>query len=188
MKRKLISTLDTCEVIEIPSGNKNLLPKGTKVWIKQALGGSLTISTERGYLSRLDKENFKILGEENIKEALSNVEQHYKSLKKLSLEDQVWEQLKTIYDPEIPVDIVSLGLVYECQCFESKSKKDKKDVFIKMTLTSPTCGMGPVLQADVKERVEELEGIQDVEVELVFSPIWNREMMSEEARLELNML
>src|SRR5438270_11713857 len=100
------------------------------------------------------------------------------------LEEMVWEQLKTCYDPEIPVNIVDLGLVYLCELEDSDGAKNVK---IKMTLTAPGCGMGPVLASDVKSKVESLPGVKEAEVEVVFDPVWDRSMMSEAAKLQLGM-
>jgi len=96
----------------------------------------------------------------------------------------VWDQLKTCYDPEIPVNIVDLGLVYLCELEESDGAKNVK---IKMTLTAPGCGMGPVLASDVKSKVESLPGVKQADVEVVFDPMWDRSMMSEAAKLQLGM-
>ena len=99
--------------------------------------------------------------------------------------EKVWEALKECYDPEIPVNIVDLGLVYEVKVEEEFS--GEANVYIQMTLTAPGCGMGPMIAADVKRRVQQIPGVTNVLVELVFDPIWNPEMMSEAAKLTLNM-
>ncbi|RPI05930.1 MAG: DUF59 domain-containing protein [Ignavibacteriae bacterium] len=100
-------------------------------------------------------------------------------------EERVWDALKQCYDPEIPVNIVDLGLVYEVKVEEEFP--GSANVYIRMTLTAPGCGMGPMIAADVKRRVQQLQGVSNVLVELVFDPIWNPEMMSEAAKLALNM-
>ena len=102
------------------------------------------------------------------------------------LEEMVWEQLKTCYDPEIPVNIVDLGLVYLCELKEAE--ESGKNVHIKMTLTAPGCGMGPVLATDVKTKIEMLPGVKAADVEVVFDPVWDRSMMTEAARLQLGMM
>ena len=101
------------------------------------------------------------------------------------IEKQIWDQLKTCYDPEIPVDIVELGLIYDLSIENGKSGRE---VSIKMTLTAPGCGMGPVIADEVDRKINGLEGIDDVSVELVWEPMWTRDMMSEAAQLELGML
>jgi metal-sulfur cluster biosynthetic enzyme len=100
-------------------------------------------------------------------------------------EERVWDALKNCYDPEIPVNIVDLGLIYEVKMEEKNS--GETDVYIRMTLTAPGCGMGPMIAADVKRRVQQISGVTNVLVELVFEPMWNPDMMSESAKLTLNM-
>jgi probable FeS assembly SUF system protein SufT len=102
------------------------------------------------------------------------------------LEEMVWDALRTCYDPEIPVNIVDLGLVYLCELQDSEG--GGKDVHIKMTLTAPGCGMGPVLASDVKMKLEALPGVKNADIEVVFDPVWDRSMMSEAARLQLGMM
>ena len=101
-------------------------------------------------------------------------------------EQQVWDQLKTVYDPEIPVNIVDLGLIYDCKL--TKSKKGTKVVTVKMTLTAPGCGMGPVITDEARHKVQAIPGVQKAKVELVWEPLWNRDMMSETALLQLGIL
>jgi len=101
------------------------------------------------------------------------------------LDELVWDQLKTCYDPEIPVNIVDLGLVYLCELQEAEG--GGKNVKVKMTLTAPGCGMGPVLANDVKTKLESLPGVKQADVEVVFDPVWDRSMMSEAAKLQLGM-
>ncbi|MBI3003982.1 MAG: DUF59 domain-containing protein [Ignavibacteriales bacterium] len=103
---------------------------------------------------------------------------------KSDLEREVWESLRTCYDPEIPVNIVDLGLVYDLKVDEEIS--GEANVFVKMTLTAPGCGMGPMIANDVKRKVQQVEGVKNVMVELVFDPTWNTVMMSEAAKLMLN--
>ena len=101
------------------------------------------------------------------------------------LEDQVWAQLKNVYDPEIPVDIVNLGLVYDCSI---STENDETVVSVKMTLTAPGCGMGPVIAADAQARIMTIEEVDDARVELVWDPPWNQDMISEEGRMKLGMV
>lgn len=160
----------------IPSGAHIYLQAGTEVSITQELGGSYTVNVY-GNLLRIDGKNADALGREVVP-----------SLQELppgaNLADYVWQQLKSCYDPEIPVNIVDLGLVYDCKI---SPEEDGNIVNITMTLTAPGCGMGPVLAADVKQKLLALPAVKEVEVELVFDPPWDRSMMSEEAKLELGM-
>lgn len=164
-----------CAAVQIPEGTPAVLSPGTRVRITQALGGSYTVVTERGYLLRIDERNADALGKTTSTSA--PVEG--------PLEDQVWALLKTCYDPEIPVNIVDLGLVYNCEV-KDLPEGDKR-VEIKMTLTAPGCGMGPVLAQEVREKAERLPGVREADVEIVFDPQWNQNMMSEAARLELGL-
>ncbi len=168
------------EAVMVPAGVAVTLRAGKTGFITQALGGSFTVYIE-GNLFRVPGKHADALG----KEANSPIELPPNAtdddVKKL-----VWEQMKTCYDPEIPVDIVELGLIYECEL--EPAADNKRIVHIKMTLTAPGCGMGEVLVQDVKEKVEMVPTIDHADVELVFDPPWNREMMSEAARLQTGMM
>ncbi|MGB6976500.1 MAG: putative Fe-S cluster assembly protein SufT [Gammaproteobacteria bacterium] len=166
-----------CEARMIPSGTKMLLPGGTEVVITQALGDSYTVNFY-GNLWRIDGHDADALGKE-VKTAVTFDPN-------ASLEEQIFAQLKTCFDPEIPVNIVDLGLIYECHT--ETIAENQHHVSIKMTLTAPGCGMGPVLANDVKQKVLALPGIMDVNVEVVFDPPWNHSKMSEAAKLQLGML
>jgi probable FeS assembly SUF system protein SufT len=168
--------------IQIPSGDTLLLPVGTAVYITQRLGGTYTVATSQG-LARISAQDADALGvnpaEEKKKQAAAA------RLMDAPLEEQVWEQLKGVYDPEIPVDIVNLGLVYDCAIQQIDGKTV---VAVKMTLTAPGCGMGPVIAADAQAKIMTLEGIDDARVELVWDPAWNQEMISEEGKMKLGMI
>lgn len=166
-----------CEASLIPSGVKITIQKGALVVITQALGNSYTVNVN-GNLARVagkdgDALNMIILDEPDINEMAGN------------LEEKVWAVLKTCFDPEIPVNIVDLGLVYECQI--SPEEVGNK-VEIKMTLTAPGCGMGPVLISDIDQKIRSIHTVQEVKVELVFDPAWDRSMMTDVAKLQLGML
>lgn len=170
------------QAVQIPSGDAVTLPAGTPVYITQRLGGTFTVATSAG-LARISSQDADALGvdleAEKEKEAVAE------ALKDAPLEDQVWGQLKGVYDPEIPVDIVNLGLVYDCTI----SEEDGKTVVgIKMTLTAPGCGMGPVIAADAQSKVMTIEGIDDAKVDLVWDPAWNQDMISEEGKMKLGMI
>jgi len=183
-KQDSIEVLRDCEAALIPTGVKVTLKKGSFVMITQALGNSYTVYVN-GNLARVagkdgDALGMIILAEDDVNDIVGTVE------------DKVWAALKTCFDPEIPVNIVDLGLVYECQVINKIENKIENEchynVTIKMTLTAPGCGMGPVLVADVEEKLRRIHGVTDVKVELVFDPPWNRNMMSDVAKLQLGML
>ena len=173
------------EAIQIPSGETITLPAGTKVIITQSLGGTYTVATEAG-LARISSKDQDALGlDEGSGGAKSGSSAAGEPLTGDDLEKAVWEQLKGVYDPEIPVNIVDLGLVYDCQL---TGDDDGKVVEIKMTLTAPGCGMGPTIAADAQSRIMTLGGIQDARVELVWDPPWNQEMISEAGKMKLGMV
>ncbi|HEY0514314.1 MAG TPA: putative Fe-S cluster assembly protein SufT [Thermoanaerobaculia bacterium] len=163
-----------CRAVQIPEGTPALLSTGTRVRITQALGGSFTVATDRGYLFRIGAADADALGKtpgEILAEPAGG-----------SLEDQIWARLRTCYDPEIPINIVDLGLIYNCEVLEEGRRVD-----IKMTLTAVGCGMGPILAQEVRERVQSLPGVEQADVEVIFDPPWDQNMMSEAARLELGL-
>jgi probable FeS assembly SUF system protein SufT len=182
MREEVILTRNA-EAVMIPSGEKVLVPEGATATITQSLGGSYTLITERGLMVRISGREVEAIGKpvENAPAELAPGE----DVAPEKLEEMVWDQLKTCYDPEIPVNIVDLGLVYLCELEEADGAKNVK---IKMTLTAPGCGMGPVLASDVKSKVESLPGVKEAEVEVVFDPVWDRSMMSEAAKLQLGMM
>ena len=162
--------------IIIPAGEQVKLRKGTSGFITQALGGSFTVYVE-GNLFRVSGTDADALGKEpTVPENASDAD----------IEAVIWDQLKTCYDPEIPVDIVNLGLVYRCDV--KPMGNGKRSVSVDMTLTAPGCGMGDVLVQDAREKIAVIPTIADVTVELVFDPPWNVGMMTEEARLQTGMM
>jgi probable FeS assembly SUF system protein SufT len=169
--------------IQIPSGDSLSLPAGTAVFITQRLGGTYTVATSQG-LARISSQDADALGVNLEDEKKKQVEAI--RLKDAPLEEQVWSQLKGVYDPEIPVDIVNLGLVYDCAV--EKQDDGKVVVTVKMTLTAPGCGMGPVIAADAQAKIMTLDGVDEAHVELVWDPAWNQEMISEEGRMKLGMV
>ena len=171
-----------CEAIQIPSGQKTTIPAGTQGVITQSLGGSYTIATYQG-LSRVAEKDLDALGLETRQQ-----QQTQKSAStdgKVS-EEEVWNQLRQCYDPEIPVNIVDLGLVYDCRLV----KKDEGGtrVEVKMTLTAPGCGMGPAIAHDAQSKILSIDGIDEAEVQLVWDPPWNQNMISEAGRMKLGMI
>ena len=175
-----IKILRDCDVTLIPSGDEIKLIKGTLVRITQALGGDFTLYVN-GNLVKLSGKDADAIGEEiddGIKKSVEINNGKYS-------EELVWEQLRTCFDPEIPVNIVDLGLIYDM-----KLDKDIEGITIniKMTLTAPGCGMGPVIAQDVEDKLMTLASVNRVIVELVWEPVWNQAMMTDAARLELGML
>jgi probable FeS assembly SUF system protein SufT len=166
------------QAIVVPSGQSMNLPAGTVGYITQSLGGSFTVFID-GSMFMILGHNADALGKEPS--ALPIIQEHA-TLK--DIEQAVWNQLKNVYDPEIPVSIVELGLVYTCEVVENG---EKYDVQIEMTLTAPGCGMGDVLIADAKTKIKLIEAIGQVDCELVFDPPWDKNMMSEAAQLETGM-
>ena len=175
-----IKILRDCDATLIPSGDEIKLIKGTLVRITQALGGDFTLYVN-GNLVKLSGKDADAIGkkaEDNTNKSLQINNGEYS-------EELVWEQLKTCYDPEIPVNIVDLGLIYDLS--KKGNKKDGYNLKIKMTLTAPGCGMGPSIAQDVESKVMSLPGIKDILVEIVWDPVWDRSMMSEDAKLKLGM-
>ena len=174
------------EAIQIPSGDSITLPLGMKVIITQSLGGTYTVATDFG-LARVQAKDADALG---IDEDASKKEEASTSSNipgEISdLEGQVWNQLKNVYDPEIPVNIVDLGLVYDCTVTTDEAGKHKATV--KMTLTAPGCGMGPTIAADAQSRIMTIEEMDDAAVELVWDPAWNQGMISVEGKMKLGMI
>ena len=174
----IIMTRD-CEATLIPFGNSFTLKKGDEVRITQALGGSYTVMA-RGSLFRIEAKNADAIGKEVIEESNDTNEIIGKAK-----ESDIWDVLKTCYDPEIPVNMVDLGLIYSCEV--SDAKEGGSSIDIKMTLPAPGCGMGPMLVDEVKSKVSGVSGVRDVIVELVWDPPWTQDMGSEAARLDLGM-
>jgi probable FeS assembly SUF system protein SufT len=166
-----------CTALMVPSGARIMLHEGTEVTVTQALGDSFTVNIY-GNLARIDTKDADALGKE-VKQPLEDLPEG------ASLEDKVWAQLKTVFDPEIPVNIVDLGLVYKVKI---EPQDNAHVVYITMTLTAAGCGMGPVIAADARDKVGIIEEISEVDVELVFDPPWDQSMMSEAAQLELGIL
>ena len=169
------------EAAIVPVGSRVTLKKGEQAQITQSLGGSYTVIVN-GNMFRIEGQDADALGLAPTANPVSTgnpVSQEH-------LEKEIWNQLRSCYDPEIPVNIVDLGLIYDCHITPLASGSHKVEV--KMTLTAPGCGMGPVLAQDVQNRVISLEGVDDVAVELVWDPPWNQGMMTEAAKLQLGLM
>ena len=172
-----------CEAIQIPSGQKVMLPAGSQVTVTQSLGGSYTVTTDQGYLVRIANTDADAIGEEA---EASQAEKLTTAEGPADLDKLVWDQLKTCFDPEIPVNIVDLGLVYHCQVTPLPDGGNKVDV--KFTLTAPGCGIGGVLIADMGSKILNLSGVKDIDVEVVFDPPWDPSMMSDAAKIQLGFM
>jgi probable FeS assembly SUF system protein SufT len=177
MQEEIIMKRD-CQAVLIPAGTTVTLQAGVPVIITQALGGSYTVMVQ-GNLARVASADADALGKEATATAAT--------LEPGNLtEEQIYEVLRTCYDPEIPVNIVELGLVYDLQILPLADGAQRVEV--KMTLTAPGCGMGPVLQQDVETKLLALPGVKEAAVMLVWDPPWNRDMLSEEAKLQLGLM
>jgi probable FeS assembly SUF system protein SufT len=165
--------------VVVPAGQEVTLRVGQAGYITQALGGSFTVYLE-GNLFRIAGENADAIGKEVVKppELPANATDD-------DVKNVAWDQMRTCYDPEIPINIVDLGLIYECEVHASED--GTRTVSVKMTLTAPGCGMGEVLVADVRDKIERIPTVRVADVELVFDPPWDRSMMSEAARLQTGM-
>lgn len=174
-ERRMVVAQADCPARRVPDGTPLVIPKDTFVTITQSLGGNYTV-TYHGQMVRVDGTDAANLGLEP--ETISFPPPTDDNI----IEEQVWQALATVYDPEIPVDLVNLGLIYSVNIDQVAHRVD-----IRMTLTAPACGMGPVLVGDVEYRVRKVPNVESVQVELVFDPPWQRHMMSEEAQLETGM-
>ena len=178
-RESIVLTRDV-NIVTIPDGAIGMLRQGEWVTVHQALGDNYTVITSYGHMVRIAGIDADALGKEvqqlNTLAMESNAE---------AVEKNCWEVMKTVYDPEIPVNIVDLGLVYHCQV--KATEHDQHEVHVMMTLTAPGCGMGPVIQSDVERSIRALPGVSAVDVEVVLDPPWSWEMMSEVAKLQLGL-
>jgi len=178
---QLIELKRECEAIEIPSGIRRLLPAGTMLRISQFLGSGYTVISEIGYMCRIAAKDADALG----LSPMTGAHEEGQAAPTTFSETLVWDQLKTVYDPEIPVNIVDLGLIYSCDVTEREDGGKKIDV--RMSMTAPGCGMGNVLRADVENKLSRLPEVKEVNVQVVFDPPWHSGLMSEAARLQLGL-
>ncbi len=174
-EQRMVSTTRDCPGRLVPVGTPVTIPANRFVTITQSLGGNYTV-VYQGNMVRVDGTDADALGLERFELTFSPPADDQID------RDQVWQALATVYDPEIPVDLKSLGLIYDLQIDQSR-----RHVQVLMTLTAPGCGMGPVLVGDVKHRIALVPNVESVDVELVFDPPWHRDMMSEEAQLATGM-
>jgi probable FeS assembly SUF system protein SufT len=178
MQTNVIELTRDCEATEVPYGGVQILPAGTKVRIMQSLGGSYTVATEQGSMVRIEAKNADALG-------LTPQPTEEQTAPAQFSEKLVWDQLKTVFDPEIPVNVVDLGLIYSCQITPAESGGQK--IEIKMAMTAPGCGMGDVLRADIERKLSQLPEVREVRAQIVFDPPWNPGRMSDAAKLQLGL-
>ena len=165
-----------CVATQIPSGAKITLPAGTRVTVTQSLGGQFTVTTDQGGLFRIAGEDAEALGERATGPAQPMTSGPFE-------EERVWEQLRTVFDPEIPVNLVDLGLIYRCEALPLPDGGHR--IEIDMSMTAPGCGMGDVLKDDVRRKVQGVPGVREVQVEVVWEPPWDASRMSDAAKLQL---
>lgn len=179
-RETIILTRDV-NIVTVPDGNRGVLSQGKTVILHQALGNNYTVVTEDGHMARIAGADADALGKDphQLHTLVTETDP-------ASVEKNCWEVMKTVYDPEIPVNIVDLGLVYECKA--TPAGGGNNDVYVRMTLTAPGCGMGPVIQSDVEKCIKALPGVAAVQVDVVFDPPWSREMMSEVAQVQLGLI
>lgn len=170
------------EAVQIPAGNKAVLPAGSRIVITQTLGGSYTVMTDTG-LARIDGKDADALGEAADASTIAAS----------TLADgapdptAIWDQLKKVYDPEIPVNIVDLGLVYSMDIAKTEDAKGHR-VDVAMTLTAPGCGMGPAIAEDAKNKILLVPGVAAADVRITWEPAWNQQMISEEGKMKLGLI
>lgn len=174
MTNQIVQLTRDCTATEIPNGDVRVLSAGTPVVITQCLGGSYTVTVGYGSLMRIEAKDADALG---LEAASAEAPAEFS-------EQLVWDQLKSVYDPEIPVNIVDLGLVYSCDITENNGSRD---IHISMTMTAPGCGMSEVLKSDVERRLSGLPTVGEVNVDIVFDPPWTMQRMSEATRLQLGL-
>ncbi len=175
------------EAVQIPSGDRVELPALTKVHITQQLGGSYTVMTPYG-LARIDGSDADALGADIVSKQAGAEENPAETIPSGEKPDEeaIWQQLKNVYDPEIPVNIVDLGLVYSMSVEPNDNGGNR--VNVQMTLTAPGCGMGPAIAEDAKSKVTLVPGVDDAEVNLTWEPAWDQSMISEEGRMILGLV
>lgn len=171
----------------VPDGTKVKLGKGELAVITQSLGGNYTVVVN-GNMFRIDARDADALGFEVVAKTTASSTANTGTPGTIEeIEQEAWNQMRTCYDPEIPTNIVDLGLVYDCH-FEPLGAPDRYKALVKMTLTAPGCGMGDVISQEVQNKLLTIEGIDEANVEVVFDPVWNQAMMSEAAQLQLGMM
>lgn len=178
-----------CPAVAVPWGTPATLEAGRVGYISQRLGGTFTVMVD-GNLYRVEGKDADALGLEESDAGVASADENHDDDEPLSAEEveaAAWKALATCYDPEIPVDIVNLGLVYGCEVGPSP-KEGRYQIDVRMTLTAPGCGMGTLIADEAKSKLEAIPCVDSVDVDLVWDPPWSREMMSESARLEMGLM
>jgi probable FeS assembly SUF system protein SufT len=175
------------EASVVPVGTKVTLQAGEEAHITQSLGGTYTVVVN-GNMFRIEGKDSDALGIEIAAKPATQAPIDNAPVTAEKLEKEVWNQMRSCYDPEIPVNIVDLGLIYDCKIDPIAGATNSYRVDVKMTLTAPGCGMGPALQQDVQNKLLSIEAVDDVNVELVWEPQWNQGMLTEAAKLQLGLL
>jgi probable FeS assembly SUF system protein SufT len=170
-----------CDAVMVPSGERLSLVAGSTVWLTQALGGTYTVMTERGYSARIDGNDGDALGLAPLSDESRSEAAEKKSIG--SIDELVWDELRSCFDPEIPVNIVDLGLIYDCGVRPLPDGGHK--AMVRFTLTAQGCGMGQFLKEDIKKRLLAVPGVREVDIELVWDPPWNQSMISTSAKQQL---
>jgi probable FeS assembly SUF system protein SufT len=173
-----------CHAVMIPSGERVLLSAGSAVWLTQALGGTFTVMTDHGHSVRIDGEDGDAIGLDggDAFPPAGTTAVNTNS----SVEDQVWQQLRSCFDPEIPVNIVELGLIYDCHVDALADGRNR--AVVRFTLTSSGCGMGQFLKEDIRKKLLSIPEIYEADVELVWEPAWNQSMISPGAKQQLGIV
>jgi len=178
-EREVVLTKREVEARLVPTGTEIMIPADTFVTITQSLGGSFTVAVN-GNLARIEGHQADALGKKPLESSFETPEDGTIN------ENQVWEAMRNCYDPEIPVNVVELGLIYDCKIENDADQGNH--IYVQMTLTAAGCGMGPVITEDVKTKLEHVPNVDKVTVDLTFDPPWSSEMLTDEAKLELGML
>jgi len=182
---KVFALTRDCTAVQIPSGMSIVIPQGTEVLVTQHLGGNLTV-TFPGGLARISEQDLDALGPEAAMAAKKPEQNSALSDAVADVTDkQIWDKLRNVYDPEIPVNLVDLGLVYSV---DVERKSEGVCVSVKMTLTAPGCGMGPAIAEDARRQLMSLPGVIEADVQIVWDPPWNQSMMSEAGKMKLGLI
>lgn len=178
---KSVTVKRDCPAVMIPSGEITTLPAGSSVWVTQSLGGAYTVMTDRGYMARIDGTDGDAIGMAQVAEFKQSEATTVDDIEEV--EKRVWDQLRSCFDPEIPVNIVDLGLIYHCAVMPLSGGGYK--VTVRFTLTAQGCGMGQFLKADIERKLLSVTGVRQADIEIVWDPPWNQNMISGAAKQQL---
>lgn len=178
---KSVTVKRDCPAVMIPSGEITTLLAGSSVWVTQSLGGAYTVMTDRGYMARIDGADGDAIGMAQVAEFKQSEATTVDDIEEV--EKRVWDQLRSCFDPEIPVNIVDLGLIYHCAVMPLSGGGYK--VTVRFTLTAQGCGMGQFLKADIERKLLSVTGVRQADIEIVWDPPWNQNMISGAAKQQL---